>query len=105
MQWIDSKLWNVLLQNGKIILFDWHMGIIREGELPSSNATNSAEDPQKNRPRLPFGHKYLNPGEMIHDYDTYEVASLIKEYLSNRKSAVRRGNQIAPSWQDVQVDD
>jgi len=75
VQLTDTKLWNMLLQNGEIILFDWHMARL----FVSPNATKP----------LPYGHRQLKSGQQVHDHDVNRIGSRIQEYLDARQVNTR----------------
>ena len=77
IQWVDTKLWNVLLQNGRIILFDWHKA-------------RTVHRPTNTQAELPFGHVILeDPKEKVSDYDVFKVGKRIKEYLKSKKAKAK----------------
>ena len=75
----DSGLWNMLLQDGEIILFDWHQGDIVVDEKQPSNTTHAN--------KLPFRHVRLDKddgddGEMsVHSFDVYKIGKRIGDLL------------------------
>lgn len=80
--WIDTKLWNVLLQDGEIIVFDWHMGefVVDDGNLTTANASSQQK-------KLPFGHTTLDVGEKVHDHDVYKLGKRVLEYVRSIPAA------------------
>lgn len=70
IQWMDPRFWNILLQNGEIILFDWHLGEYIEPD-PEDGITKGK--------KLLLGHKFLE--EEIHVFDVRKISKRIGNYL------------------------
>lgn len=66
----DTALWNTILQDGEVMLFDWHMGEI------------FVEDSSG----LPKGYEQLTATDQPHFHDTNRVGKRIKEQLKRLAS-------------------
>jgi hypothetical protein len=78
IRFIDTKFWNMLLQDGEIILFDWHMGdiVVTSNDTPISSK-------QGKKQKLPFRHVILEEDDTVHSYDVYKVGKRVREYLDS----------------------
>ena len=86
IRWVDTKLWNVLLQDGIIILFDWHVAnTVVVDDVDSNNNTLSGITTKEEKRDLLFGHISLqDPKEKVSDTDVYTISKRIKEYLESQ---------------------
>ena len=86
IRWVDTKLWNALLQDGIIVLFDWHVAnTVVVDDFDSNNNTSSGITTKEDKRDLLFGHISLqDPKEKVSDTDVYKISKRIKEYLESQ---------------------
>ena len=78
--WADTNLWNVLLQNGEIVFFDWNGARIY-------TTTKKDSSLQQHEAELPNGYELLdsgdadNPHGLVASRQIPKIAKRIREYL------------------------
>lgn len=77
---IDTKLWNILLQNGTIVMFDWNNGKVFHDGL-------SVEE----------------YGWHVHEYDVYSFGKRMREFLDHQEELAAAGSSNVISPLDIRL--
>lgn len=87
----DTKMYNIMLQNGTIQLFDWNLGKIfhqQHNNTTTTTITTTTRDDQEEELQLPSQkYNHVSPPRYptVHEHDVRKVGKRIREFVKHQK--------------------